>query len=41
MALEVENGQVVYKYDLGRGLTKITHPHYVADGKWYKVVASR
>ncbi|XP_053393780.1 laminin subunit alpha-like isoform X2 [Mercenaria mercenaria] len=41
MSLEIENGNVVFKYDLGSGEAKINHPHYVADGQWYKVIAKR
>ena len=41
MALEIENGNVVFKYDLGSGEARINHPHYVSDGQWYKVSAKR
>lgn len=45
MALQIENGQVVFKYDLNSGVPSgtvaINHPHYVADGQWYKVTAKR
>ena len=41
MSIELENGNVVFKYDLGAGPTKIGHPHYVSDNKWYKVTAKR
>ena len=41
MSLEIENGNAVFKYDLDSGLVKINHPHYVADGQWYKLTAKR
>lgn len=45
MALQIEKGQVVFKYDLNSGVPSgtvaIDHPHYVADGQWYKVTAKR
>ena len=45
MALQIENGQVVYKFDLNPAVSSskvtINHPHYVADGQWYKVIAKR
>ena len=41
MSIELENGNVVFKYDLGAGVAKISHPHYVSDNKWYKVTAKR
>ena len=41
MSIELENGNVVFKYDLGAGAAKISHPHYVSDNKWYKVTAKR
>ena len=41
MSVELENGNVVFKYDLGAGAAKISHPHYVSDNKWYKVTAKR
>ncbi|KAL3869382.1 hypothetical protein ACJMK2_042067 [Sinanodonta woodiana] len=41
LALELENGKVVFKFNLGDGPAKIIHPHFVSDGKWYKITAKR
>lgn len=41
MSIELENGNVVFKYDLGAGVAKISHPQYVSNNKWYKVTALR
>lgn len=45
MALQIEDGEVVFKYDLyssgSSSKVAIKYPHYVADGQWYKVTAKR
>ncbi|XP_060084831.1 laminin subunit alpha-like [Ylistrum balloti] len=41
LALELRDGRVMFKYDLGSGPAEISHPWSVNDNKWYKVVAER
>jgi len=41
MSLELRNGQVVFRFDLGSGPAEITHPWNVADGQWYRIKAQR
>lgn len=41
MALEVVNGLVVFRYDLGDGPGIITNSKSVNDGKWHEVIAER
>ena len=41
MALEVVNGLVMFRYDLGDGPGVITNDKNVSDGKWHEVIAER
>ncbi|XP_021350179.1 laminin subunit alpha-like isoform X1 [Mizuhopecten yessoensis] len=41
LALELRDGRVMFKYDLGTGAAEISHPWSVNDNQWYKVVAER
>ena len=41
MSLEVINGKVVYKFDLGTGIGIIENPAVVNDGEWHEVVVER
>ncbi|ESO94906.1 hypothetical protein LOTGIDRAFT_144813 [Lottia gigantea] len=41
IALELLNGQVVFKYNLGSGAARIVSPQRVDDGMWHQVVAER
>ncbi|XP_060085431.1 laminin subunit alpha-like [Ylistrum balloti] len=41
LALELRDGRVMFKYDLGSGPAEISHPWSVNDNKWYKVVVER
>lgn len=41
MALEIIDGRVVFKFDLGAGATTITNRKEVADGEWHEVVVER
>lgn len=41
MALEVVNGRVQFKFDLGSGPATIITDKIVNNGKWHQVIAER
>ncbi|KAK6179097.1 hypothetical protein SNE40_011531 [Patella caerulea] len=41
IALELLNGQIVFKYNLGSGAARIVSPQRVDDGMWHQVIAER
>ena len=41
MALEIINGLVVFRYDLGDGPGILTNTKNVTDGRWHEVIAER
>ena len=41
MSLEVIDGKVVYKFDLGAGVGIIENPAVVNDGEWHEVAVER
>jgi len=41
MSLEVVNGRVQYKYDLGSGPLELTSDKLVSDGVWHHVIVER
>jgi len=41
MALEIIEGKVVFKYNLGTGAAIITGLEDVSDGKWHEAIAER
>jgi len=41
MALEVIDGKVLFKYDLGSGAAVIQSQKDVSDGFWHEVIAER
>lgn len=41
LSLELVNGQVVFKYDLGSGPATITNPVNLSNNKWYYIEAQR
>ena len=41
MALEIINGNVQFRFDLGAGPLIITNPAPVSDNKWHEVIVER
>ena len=41
MAVEIVDGKVVFKFDLGSGRAVITADKNVVDGQWHEVIAQR
>ncbi len=41
MALEVIDGKVVFKFNLGAGTTTITNRKEVSDNEWHEVIVER
>ena len=41
MALEIIDGQVQFKFNLGTGAGILLNPKAVADGEWHEVIAER
>lgn len=41
MSLEIIDGKVVYKFNLGAGVGIIENPAVVNDGKWHEVAVER
>lgn len=40
-SLELENGHVVFRFDLGSGSAAIYHPQRIDDGRWHHIEAER
>lgn len=41
IALELRNGQPVFKFELGSGVAEIVHPWDITDNQWYRITAER
>ena len=41
MALEIVDGKVVFKVDLGKGAGVVTNDKLVSDGMWHHAIAER
>ena len=41
MALEIIDGKVVFKFDLGAGTTRITNSKDVSDNEWHEAIVER
>ena len=41
MAMEIIEGKVVFKFNLGSGTTSVTNPKEVSDNEWHEAIVER